>query len=137
MEHFFIRTSTQSLSWLGGVVYTHENFESSDQSADQNVEALLGLQYLMFRFDRYNLQSQVLVSARVTQSGRIRATSKTTFTVKLVNNFHTDFSFFDNFDSRPPFNARRNDLSIDNTFRCRHSNTHRRARRQERSFLSN
>jgi putative salt-induced outer membrane protein YdiY len=112
---YLIRTNHNTLAWLGGVVFTHENFESSNQSADQNVEALLGFQYQMFRFDRYNLQSQVLVYPGLTDSGRIRTTTKTTFTVKLVNNFHTDFSFFDNFDSRPPFNARRNDLSISNT----------------------
>jgi len=100
---------------LGGAVYTHENFASSGQPAGQNVEGLLGLQYQMFRFDRYNLQTQLLVYPGLTDAGRIRMTTKATFTIKLVNNFHTDFSFLDNFDSSPPFNAKRNELSISNT----------------------
>jgi putative salt-induced outer membrane protein YdiY len=112
---YLIRTNRNTLAWLGGVVYTHENFESSDQPADQNMEALLGLQYQMFHFDRYSLASQVLVYPGLTDAPRLRTTTKTTFSLKLVNNFHVDFSFLDNFDSSPPFNAKRNELSISNT----------------------
>ncbi len=112
---YLIRTNHNTLALLGGVVYTHENFESSDQSADQNVEALLGVQYEMFHFDRYNLQSQVLIYPGLTDAGRIRATTKATFSLKLVNNFHIDFSLLDNFDSSPPFNAKRNELGVSNT----------------------
>jgi hypothetical protein len=84
---FFLRTNHNTLVWLAGSVYTHEDFQSG-QPSDQNVEA---------------------------NAGRIRSTTKTTFSVKLVNNFHTDFSFWDNFDSRPPNNSRRNDLGISNS----------------------
>ena len=112
---YLIRTNHNTLAWLGGAVYTHENFGSGGQPSAQNVEALLGVQYEMFRFDRYNLQSQVLVYPGLTDGGRIRTTTKTTLSIKLVNNFHTDFSFLDNFDSSPPFNARRNELGISNT----------------------
>jgi len=112
---YLIRSNHNTLAWLGGVVYTHENFASADQPASQNAEALLGLQYEMFHFDRYNLQSQVLIYPGLTDGGRIRVTGKTTFSLKLVNNFHIDFSFLDNFDSSPPFNAKRNELGVSNT----------------------
>ncbi len=112
---FLIRSNHNTLVWLGGVVYTHENFASTDQPASQNVEALLGVQYTMFHFDRYNLQSQALIYPGLTDAGRIRVTGKTTFSLKLVNNFHIDFSFLDNFDSSPPFNAKRNELGVSNT----------------------
>jgi putative salt-induced outer membrane protein YdiY len=112
---YLIRTNHNILAWLGGVVSSHENFESSGQPANQNVEALLGLQYQMFRFARYSLQSQLLSYPGLTDAGRIRITTKTTFTMKLVNNFHVDFSFLDNFDSSPPFNTKRNELGVSNT----------------------
>ncbi len=112
---YIIRTNHDTLAWLGGAVYTHEDFATGSQSNSQNFEALLGLQYQMFRFDRYNLQSQLLVYPGLTDSGRVRTTTKTTFSVKLVNNFHVDFSFLDNFDSRPPVNAKRNELGISNS----------------------
>ncbi len=112
---YLIHTNHNTLGWLAGVVYTHEDFESNDQPGGQNAEALLGLQYQLFRFDRYNLQSQLFIYPGLTDAGRIRMTTKTTFSMKLVNNFHTDLSFLDNFDSSPPFNAQRNGLSISNS----------------------
>jgi len=113
---YLVRTDHNSLVWLAGAVYTHENFGSgSSQASDQNVEGLLGLQYQMFRFDRYSMQSQLFVYPGFSDSGRIRTTTKTTFSVKLTNNFHTDFSFWDNFDSSPPSNAKRNELGVSNS----------------------
>jgi putative salt-induced outer membrane protein YdiY len=111
---YFVRTNQNVLAWLAGTVYTHEDF-TKNQPSDQNVEALIGLQYRLFRFDRYSLQSQVLVYPGLSDAGRIRTTTKTTFSVKLANNFHTDFSFWDNFDSRPPTTSKKNELGVSNT----------------------
>jgi len=98
-----------------GTVYTHENFGTgSIRPVDHNVEALLGTQYQWFHFDRYQMQSQLLVYPGLSDAGRIRTTTKTTFTVKLANNFHTNFSFWDNFDSNPPFDSKRNELGVSN-----------------------
>jgi Protein of unknown function, DUF481 len=112
---YWLRTNHNSLVWLAGVVYAHESFQAANQPSDQNVEALLGLQYQLFRFDRYSMQSQLLVYPGLSDAGRIRSTTKTTFSMKLTNNFHTDFSFWDNYDSRPPTNAKGNELGISNS----------------------
>jgi Protein of unknown function, DUF481 len=112
---YWLRSNHNSLSWLGGVVYTHETFQGPNQSSDQNVEALLGLQYQLFRFDRYSMQSQLLIYPGLSDAGRVRSTTKTTFSMKLTNNFHTDFSFWDNYDSRPPYGAKGNELGISNS----------------------
>src|SRR5262249_41003550 len=67
------RTNKNSLRWLGGTVYTHEAFESTaGQPINQNVEALLGGQYELYRFDRYTLQSQLLVYPGLSDFGRVR-----------------------------------------------------------------
>ncbi len=107
---FWLRTNQNVLRWIAGTVYTHEDFVG--HSSDENIEGLLGLQYQLFRFDRYNLQSQLLGYPGLSDYGRIRITTKNTFTVKLVNNFHTELSFWDNFDSRPPVTSKRNELGI-------------------------
>ena len=112
---YLIRTNQNVLRWLAGTVYTHENFESgavSRSQSNQNVEALLGVQYQLLKFDRYSLQSQIFAFPGLTDAGRIRATSKATFSLKLSNNFHTNISFWDNFDSRPPLNSKRNELGL-------------------------
>jgi hypothetical protein len=112
---YWLRTDHNSLVWLAGAVFTHEDFESSSQPSKENVEALLGFQYQVFRFDRYSMQSQIFLYPGLSDAGRVRTTTKTTFSVKLSNNFHTDFSFWDNFDSRPPSNAKGNELGISNS----------------------
>ena len=113
---YWLRTDHNSLVLLAGAVFTHEDFQSgSGQTPSQNVEALLGAQYQLFRFDRYSAQAQLLVYPGLTDAGRVRATTKSTFSVKLINNFHTDFSFWDNYDSSPTHNAKGNELGVSNS----------------------
>ena len=110
---YWIHTNQNLLMWTLGAVYTHEIYQSStSQPVQQNVEALLGAQYQLFHFDRYSLQSQLFVYPGLSDTGRVRSTTKTVLTIKLPNNFHTDFSFWDNFDSRPPINSKKNELGI-------------------------
>jgi hypothetical protein len=108
------RTSENSLRWFGGTVYTHEAFQSTlAQPTDQNVEALLGGQYELYRFDRYTLQSQLLVYPGLSDFGRARLTTKSSLNVKLPNNFSLTFTFWDNYDSKPPLrSAKRNELGV-------------------------
>lgn len=113
--HYLVHSNRNVVALIAGAVYTHETFTAPTQPSSQNIEALLGATYQLFRFDRYNLQSQVLVYPGLSDAGRIRTTTKTTFTVKLPNNFHTNFSFWDNFDSKPPTGAKNNELGISNT----------------------
>ena len=110
---YWIRTSQNQLRWVAGAVYTHETFTSTAaQPTNQNVEGFLGIQYQLLRFDRYRLQSQLYSFPGLSDPGRIRLTTKTIFSIKLHNNFHTNFTFWDNYDSRPPVNAKKNELSI-------------------------
>jgi len=110
---FVFRTNQNHLSWVAGAVFTNETFTSTlGQPTDQNIEGLLGGQYQLLRFSRYNLESQALVFPGLSDAGRIRATTNTTFNVKLSNNFYTNFSFWDNYDSRPPVSAKKNELGI-------------------------
>jgi len=108
------RTSENSLRWFGGSVYTHEGYESTlGQPTNQNLEALLGGQYELYRFDRYTLQSQLLVYPGLSDFGRVRLTTKSSLNVKLPNNFSLTFTFWDNYDSKPPLNsAKRNELGV-------------------------
>jgi putative salt-induced outer membrane protein YdiY len=112
---YFIRSNKTEFGWLGGSVYTHENFSSAaSRPSDQNIEALAGIYYQQFHFDRYSINAQLLVYPGLSDYGRVRATGKTSLTVKLSNNFHTDFSFWDNYDSEPPTTAKKNELGISN-----------------------
>jgi putative salt-induced outer membrane protein YdiY len=106
---YFVRTNQNQLRWVIGGDYTQASYQSGlAQPTQQNVELLLGLQYQLLHFDRYTFQSQILIFPGMTDLGRVRFTTNDTFSVKLSNNFHLNFSFWDNFDSRPPLSAQKN-----------------------------
>ena len=117
MGRYFSRTNQQRFQGILGLVFTNETFESTISNPTQkNIEGLVGVKYQLFRFSRYSLFSQLYGFPGLSDTGRVRTTTKTTFSVKLVNNFHTDFSFWDNFDSHPPIStAKRNELGITNS----------------------
>jgi len=113
---YFIRTNQNVLRWVIGADYTQANYQSGlVQPTQQNVELLVGLQYQLFHFDRYSMQSQLLIFPGMSDFGRVRLTTSDMFSVKLSNNFHLNFSFWDNFDSRPPLNAKKNATGLSTT----------------------
>jgi putative salt-induced outer membrane protein YdiY len=110
---FLKRTTSSTLSWVGGVDYIHESFDTTaGQPSGQSMEAVVGLQYSYIRFNFGEFDSQVLVFPGITDSGRIRMTTNNALTIKLRNNFHLAFTLWDNFDSRPPVTAKKNELGI-------------------------
>jgi putative salt-induced outer membrane protein YdiY len=103
------RSNRNSLRWLAGADYSKASYQAGlNQPNQNNLELLLGAEYQLFHFDRYTLQSQFLLFPGLSDFGRVRFTTKDTFSVRLSNNFHLDFSFWDNFDSRPPLSAQKN-----------------------------
>ncbi len=111
--HYFKRTANTNFSWLAGVAVINETFDTTaNQPADQQAEGLLGLQYSLVRFKVGDLNSQLLVFPGLSDTGRVRVTTNNSINIKLVNNFHLTFTFWDNFDSRPPVTAKRNELGV-------------------------
>jgi putative salt-induced outer membrane protein YdiY len=110
---FLKRTANSNLAWVGGLVYANESFDTSaGQPSDQNMEAVVGLQYNYIRFDFGDFNSEVQVFPGLTDAGRLRLKTNNSLTIKLRNNFHLAFTFWDNFDSQPPPTARKNELGI-------------------------
>jgi putative salt-induced outer membrane protein YdiY len=107
------RTTNSNFAWLGGVVYAKESFDTSaGQPSDQNLEAVAGLKYNLIRFNFGEFDSQLLAFPGLTDAGRMRLTTNNSLTIKLKNNFHLAFTFWDNFDSQPPPTARKNELGV-------------------------
>ncbi|MFZ3216712.1 MAG: DUF481 domain-containing protein [Candidatus Acidiferrales bacterium] len=107
------RSTNSNLSWLAGVAFVNESFDTTaGQPSDQHAEGLLGLQYSLVRFKVGDFNSQLLTFPGLTDTGRIRVTTNNSLNIKLINNFHLAFTFWDNFDSRPPVTAKRNELGV-------------------------
>jgi putative salt-induced outer membrane protein YdiY len=107
------RTTNSNLAWLGGAVYIHESFDTAvGQPSNQNVEAVVGLRYNLVRFNFGELNSEVQAFPGLTDAGRLRLKTNNSLSIKLKNNFHLTFTFWDNFDNQPPPTARKNELGI-------------------------
>jgi hypothetical protein len=109
---FLKRTGTTDLRWIAGAVYTQESFSTLNQPSDSNAEGLLGLSYDSYRFKLGEIHSQILVFPGISDYGRVRVTATNDLVIKLTNNFHFQFSFWDNYDSRPPTTAKNNELGL-------------------------
>jgi putative salt-induced outer membrane protein YdiY len=107
------RTTNSNLAWLGGIVYIHESFgTTAGNPSGQSMEAVAGLQYNYVRFDFGEFDSQLRTFPGLTDSGRLRLSTNNSLSIKLRNNFRLVFMFWDNFDSRPPMTATKNELGL-------------------------
>jgi hypothetical protein len=115
----FIQTDRSSLSAFGGVAVARERF-SSDQPEPQprktSAEALFGMDFSTFRFRSLDISSRFLVWPSLTDPGRIRMGLNSNFRVELVKDLFWNLNLYENFDSRPPINAKRNDLGVTTSF---------------------
>jgi hypothetical protein len=108
-----VQTSRTSLLLLGGAVYSHERyFPQAGSAPASNAEALVGLTFATFRFKTVNINSQTLVFPSLSDPGRVRVGSQSNLEIELLRNFFWNFQFYENFDSRPPVVAPRNDLGV-------------------------
>jgi len=109
---FWKRTGTTNFRWIVGAVYTQEKFTTPTQPSDSNAEGLLGVSYDLYHFKVGEIHSEVLFFPGISDYGRIRMTTTNALVIKLTNNFHFQFSFWDNYDSRPPTTAKNNELGL-------------------------
>lgn len=109
-----VRTDTTSLMALGGLVYTNENYfpQPGIEPVRSNGESFLGLAFSTFRFRTLDINSQTLVFPSLTDPGRLRLSTQSNLRIEIVRHLFWDFGLYENFDSRPPINAPRNDLGI-------------------------
>jgi putative salt-induced outer membrane protein YdiY len=108
------RSPTTSLSLSAGGVYTHERYSASvpGQSTLSSGELLLGISYTTFRFKTLDVSSELNVFPSVTDPGRLRMTTQSNLKFELVRNLYWSFRFYENFDSRPPVSAPKNDVGV-------------------------
>lgn len=108
------QTDRTSLTALGGIAYSHENYvpQPGGEPIHNNAESLFGVRFSTFRFKTLNLRSQTLLFPSLNDRGRLRLSSNSGLRIELIRNFYWDFSVYENYDSRPPVSAPKNDLGI-------------------------
>ena len=87
----------------------------SGRTVANNTEGLIALEYSTFRFDSTAFDTTFVVFPSLSEGGRFRMTLNTSLKLDLVGDLYWKFSFFDNFDSRPPAATPNNDFGVSST----------------------
>jgi hypothetical protein len=110
----FVRTNRTYLSGIAGVMFTNEKyFETSGmEPRTKNGEAVLGLTFSTYRFSTTQLTSQTYLYPNLSTPGRYRIGTNFNVKLEIARNLKWNFGIYENFDSRPPVNAPRNDAGF-------------------------
>lgn len=107
------QTERTRISLFGGLAGTRENYSAlAGRPQTTNADALAGLDFNTFRFDTADISSRFLLYPSLTTPGRMRMQFKTDLRVKLVKDLYWGFHLYENFDSKPPVEADKNDLGV-------------------------
>ena len=111
-----IQTDRTSLKLFSGVAVTRERYSSVSEPRDTSAESLIGLDFSTFRFKSLNIGSRLLIWPSLTDPGRLRVGLNSNLRIELVKDLYWNLNLYENFDSRPPVTAKRNDLGITTSF---------------------
>ena len=111
------RTDKTNLVAFGGVVGTRERYSPGfvGDPLATNAEALGGMTYSTFRFKVFDFTSSLMVYPSLSQAGRLRLKSESSVRWEFIKNMYWSLRIYENFDSRPPINAPKNDFGITNS----------------------
>ena len=108
-----IQTEHTRLSVFSGVAGTRENYsESIGTPKNTNADAIAGADFVTFRFSRTDIRSRFTLFPSLTTPGRTRLQATSDLRIKIVKDLWWGFHIYENFDSRPPVRADKNDLGV-------------------------
>ena len=109
-----LRTDKTSLIAIAGAAYSHESYvpQPGAEPVRDNAESLIGITFSTFRFKTLNLNSRTLLFPSLSDPGRQRLSSQSNLRIELARNFYWNFQLYENYDTRPPVNAAKNDLGV-------------------------
>lgn len=108
-----VLTEHTRLSVFGGVVGTRENYsESLGTPESTNADAIAGADFTTFRFNSAEIRSRFSLFPSLTTPGRTRLQATSDLRIKIVKDLWWGFHLYENFDSKPPVRADKNDLGV-------------------------
>jgi hypothetical protein len=97
-------TNHAKVALMGGMAWQNTRYDQTAvQQANQNVAAaMIGADVELFKFDKTNLAITGAVFPAISQPGRVFTDMNATYSIKFFSNFTWNFSFYGNWDNRPP-----------------------------------
>ena len=109
----FYQTEHSRLSIYGGVAGSRENYSTSiGEPNNTNADALAGVDFTTFRFKTTDIRTRFSLFPSLTTPGRMRLQATSDLHIKVVKDLYWGFHVYENFDSKPPVSANKNDLGI-------------------------
>ena len=107
------QTDHTRFSVYGGVVGTREHYSASiGEPESTNADALTGIDFATFRFSKTDIRSRLSLFPSLTTPGRLRMQATSDLRIKIVKDLWFGFHIYENFDSKPPVRADKNDLGV-------------------------
>jgi hypothetical protein len=112
LGRYLFRTDRSQLGFLSGMLFGREKYslELGDTRQINYAEALLQVSYLMYRFNKAQVDARAAVYPSLTVGGRIRTSAESSLKLDLIRNLYWRFSVYENYDSQPPVPAPKNDF---------------------------
>ena len=108
-----VQTEQTRLSIFGGIVGTREHYSTpTDQPRSTNADALAGVDFSTFRFKTTDVRSRFSLFPSLTTPGRMRLQATSDLHIKIVKDLYWGFHVYENFDSKPPVRADKNELGV-------------------------
>ena len=107
------QTESSRLSVFGGVVGTREKYSTLlGKPETTNADALAGVDLSVFRFKTTDIRTRFSLFPSLTTPGRMRMQTTSDLRIKIVKDLYWGFHLYENFDSKPPVRADKNDLGV-------------------------
>ncbi len=108
-----LQTEHTRLSLFGGAAGTREHYSASvGKPETTNADAVTGVDFYTFRFTTVDIRSRFSLFPSLTTPGRMRLQATSDMRIKLAKDLYWGFHLYENFDSKPPVRADKNDLGI-------------------------
>lgn len=108
-----VQTERTRFSAFAGAVGTREKYSAViNQAHTTNADAITGFDFQSFRFNATDIRSRVMLFPSISNPGRMRMQATSDLSIKVAKDLWWGFHFYENFDSKPPISANKNDLGI-------------------------
>jgi hypothetical protein len=113
-----IRERTTSFQVFGGAVLTRESYFASlgPNPQENNAEGFIRLGFETHTFKTMRIDAQATVFPSISTPGRFRFGAQSSLMFEIVHNLYWKFSVYENYDTRPPVAAPRNDFGTSTSF---------------------
>jgi putative salt-induced outer membrane protein YdiY len=107
------QTEQTRFSIFGGLAATREKYSAAvGTPRATNADAIAGLDFVTFRFTTTDITSRFSIFPSLTTPGRMRMQFTSDMRIKIAADLYWGFHVYENFDSKPPVRADKNDLGI-------------------------